>query len=224
MNRNLHLFILIVFFLNFCNASFSQSERAGTTNIQKQQIEILPSSVAIPTNPNIPEKTTTKITHTSSSKTDSLKITTTPSGNKLKSTVNVDNSKSLKSKQNSGIVRKESDDVIIVNEKKGDINATLFPDFNVVAVKEEPYDNNFISKEGTAVQLENIRKPIAEDNAGLNTNNTSNQIIISPSKRKYLEGVVAGLEKEIQANLNLNSIDLQAKKKELQDLKDLLAK
>jgi hypothetical protein len=224
MNKNLHHFILFVFLLNFCNVGFSQTERAGITDLQKQQIEILPSSVVIPVNPNIPENTVKKITHSTSAKTDSLKAIPSSSGYKLNSTINVDNQKFLESKNNAGIVRKVSDDVVAETEKKADINAPLFPDFNVIAVKEEPYDNNFVSKEGTSVQLENIRKPVAEDNAGLNNNNTSNQLIISPSKRKFLEGVAAELEKEIQANLNMNSIDLQAKKKELQDLKDLLSK
>ena len=224
MNKNLHHFILFVSFLSLCNAAFSQSERTETTNLQKQQIEILPSSVVIPTYPNIPEITETKITHSASAKTDSLKTVTSCTGNKLKSTVNVDNPIFLKSKNTNSTVRKVGDEIETGNEKRADINAPLFPDFNVVAVKEVPYDNNFVSNEKTSVQLENIKKPVAEDNAGLTNSNTSTQIIISPSKRRYLEGIVAGLEKEIQSNLNLNSIDLLAKKKELQDLKELLSK
>ena len=48
------------------------------------------------------------------------------------------------------------------------------------------------------------------------------KIIISPSKRKYLEVVLKDLEKELQQNPNTDSIDMQVKKKELEDLKKLL--
>ncbi len=108
-------------------------------------------------------------------------------------------------------------------EKKKNVEAPLFPDFQVTATKEEPYENKMQSKESNSQQLVKLERVPADDsNASSTSPVDQNQVTISPLKRKYLEGVVADLEKEIQSKKN-SLVEIKAKKKELDDLRKLLA-
>lgn len=101
------------------------------------------------------------------------------------------------------------------------INAPLFPDFQVTAIKEEPYENKQELKESSSQQLQKLER-IPADELQAEGVSQNNQMTISPSKRKYLEGIVTELEKEIKAGKR-TSVETHAKKKELDDLKKLLA-
>jgi hypothetical protein len=69
------------------------------------------------------------------------------------------------------------------------------------------------------VKLERVASDVQIENV---VSHTPAKITISPSKRKYLEVVLKDLEKELQQNPNNDSIDMQVKKKEFEDLKKLL--
>jgi radical SAM superfamily enzyme len=102
------------------------------------------------------------------------------------------------------------------------IDTPLYPDFKVEAIKETPYENEFISKEKQSeklVKLERVASDVQIENV---VSDAPAKITISPSKRKYLEVVLKDLEKELQQNPNTDSIDMQVKKKEFEDLKKLL--
>ena len=69
------------------------------------------------------------------------------------------------------------------------------------------------------VNLERVASDVQIENV---VSDTPAKISISPSKRKYLEVVLKDLDKELQQNPNNDSIDMQVKKKEFEDLKKLL--
>lgn len=224
MIKFLHCCILLLCFFLFPNITFSQNNRVDNSGIPKQTVEVTSTSVVnAPIPNNIPEKQAQKPVH--NNKTDSLiskkqQHDLTPNADAKyhgKNGATNNSTQRTTSSKNENI----TDD----NKTAVDVNAPLFPDFNVTATKEEPYENKVVLKEKAPQKLENIKQPLPEDNITTErSSNTTNNVTISPSKRKYLEGIVADLEKEIQANPNSTSIDIQAKKKELQELKELLAK
>ncbi|MDB5227083.1 MAG: hypothetical protein JWN78_1276 [Bacteroidota bacterium] len=101
---------------------------------------------------------------------------------------------------------------------------TTFPDLKVTASREPPYQGDFVLKEKNPEQMVSVKPVNTEDAASKNTNNTDpDNFTISPLKRKYFESRVSELEKEIQQDPKNTSADMRAKKKELQELKKLLA-
>lgn len=107
-------------------------------------------------------------------------------------------------------------------EKKKNIEAPLFTDFQVTGTKEEPYENKIVSKESSSQQLVKLERVPADEFPASSANPVDQKITISPLKRKYLEVVMADLEKDIKSGQN-SLVEIRAKKKEVDDLKKLLA-
>ena len=219
MNKYLQSLLFVSINLSVCLSISAQSSRVET-DIKNQKIEIIPSSV-VRNEQNIPEIKATEVLNPSLSKTDSLKPTEKAAS-----------SASLRSKSVSKNDKYEDDRQIIKNKEEiemdvqrqtaSSIDMPLYPDFKVEAVKETPYENEFISKEKPSeklVKLERVASDVQIENV---VSDTPAKITISPSKRKYLEVVLKDLDKELQQNPNNDSIDMQVKKKEFEDLKKLL--
>ena len=91
----------------------------------------------------------------------------------------------------------------------------------MTATKEESYDNTQELKESIPQQLQKLER-VPSDELQAEATNVNEKVTISASKRKYLEGLIPELEKEIKAGKR-TSVEIQAKKKELEDLKKYLA-
>jgi hypothetical protein len=189
-------------------------------DIKSQKLIITPSSV-VSNDQNIPEKTATEVLKPTLNKTDSIKTTVT-----------VTSSVSMKSKLESTKDKFEDERQIIKNKEEIEtavqkqaapsIDTPLYPDFKVEAVKETPYESEFISKEKTSEKLVKLERVATDVQLKRVATDAPAKISISPSKRKYLEGVMKDLEKELQQNPNTENIEMQLKKKEFEDLKKLL--
>jgi len=215
-------FLVLLLSLLFYNNIFAQSDRVDK-NVKKQIVELNSVSVTSPSSPNIPENTAAKLTLAPNNKIDSLATQRAASENKIIISKQDNNSNFKKSKQTQ-TPRVTSNDVSIAHDNNPDLHLPIYPDFKVIATKEEAYETSTVLKERVSEQLVNVRQPVAEDNISeKRITNTTDKITISPLKRKYLEEVAADLEKEIQVNPNSNNIDIISKKKELEDLKKLLA-
>lgn len=215
MIRNLQFFLFLAIIILSSAHLRAQTDRAQL-DIKDQKIEVTPT-FEIKSAENIPEKKKTIKTPQTNFVFDSLlPIHTTTSGV-------VDTKASSRQINFEKRYQRIADNDLNSNFKIKKIEEPLFPDFKVEATQEQPYDNGFVSKEKTIQQLVKLEKVPADDAQITNVNTAvQNRVTISPSKRKYLEGVVTELEKEIQLNQNSTSIDMQAKKKELEDLKKLL--
>jgi hypothetical protein len=219
MKKYLHLFLLVFLNVFVCLLTAAQTNRIAV-DIKSQKLIITPSSV-VSNDQNIPEKTATEVLKPTLNKTDSIKTTVT-----------VTSSVSMKSKLESTKDKFEDERQIIKNKEEIEtavqkqaapsIDTPLYPDFKVEAVKETPYESEFISKEKTSEKLVKLERVATDVQLKRVATDAPAKISISPSKRKYLEGVMKDLEKELQQNPNTENIEMQLKKKEFEDLKKLL--
>lgn len=219
MKKYLHSFLLVFLNVFFCLLTVAQTNRIAP-EIKSQKIEITPSSV-VNNNQNIPEKKASEVLKPTFSKTDSIKPNVT-----VISSVNMrskfETTKDKNEDETQIIKNKEEIEVAVQRQTAPSIDTPLYPDFKVEAIKETPYENEFISKEKQSeklVKLERVASDVQIENV---VSDAPAKITISPSKRKYLEVVLKDLEKELQQNPNNDSIDMQVKKKEFEDLKKLL--
>ncbi len=219
MKKYLLSFLLVFLNVFFCLLTVAQTNRIAP-EIKSQKIEITPSSV-VNNNQNVPEKKASEVLKPTFNKTDSIKPNVT-----VISSVNMrskfETTKDKNEDETQIIKNKEEIEVAVQRQTAPSIDTPLYPDFKVEAIKETPYENEFISKEKQSeklVKLERVASDVQIENV---VSDAPAKIIISPSKRKYLEVVLKDLEKELQQNPNTDSIDMQVKKKELEDLKKLL--
>lgn len=219
MKKYLLSFLLVFLNVFFCLLTVAQTNRIAP-EIKSQKIEITPSSV-VNNNQNVPEKKASEVLKPTFNKTDSIKPNVT-----VISSVNMrskfETTKDKNEDETQIIKNKEEIEVAVQRQTAPSIDTPLYPDFKVEAIKETPYENEFISKEKQSeklVKLERVASDVQIENV---VSDAPAKIIISPSKRKYLEVVLKDLEKELQQNPNKDSIDMQVKKKEFEDLKKLL--
>lgn len=219
MKKYLHSFLLVFLNVFFCLLTVAQTNRIAP-EIKSQKIEITPSSV-VNNNQNVPEKKASEVLKPTFSKTDSIKPNVT-----VISSVNMrskfETTKDKNEDETQIIKNKEEIEATVQRQTVPSIDTPLYPDFKVEAIKETPYENEFISKEKQSeklVRLERVASDVQIENV---VSDAPAKITISPSKRKYLEVVLKDLEKELQQNPNNDSIDMQVKKKEFEDLKKLL--
>ena len=219
MKKYLLSFLLVFLNVFFCLLTVAQTNRIAP-EIKSQKIEITPSSV-VNNNQNVPEKKASEVLKPTFNKTDSIKPNVT-----VISSVNMrskfETTKDKNEDETQIIKNKEEIEVAVQRQTAPSIDTPLYPDFKVEAIKETPYENEFISKEKQSenqVKLERVASDVQIENV---VSDAPAKIIISPSKRKYLEVVLKDLEKELQQNPNTDSIDMQVKKKEVEDLKKLL--
>jgi hypothetical protein len=219
MKKYLHSFLLVFLNVFFCLLTVAQTNRIAP-EIKSQKIEITPSSV-VNNNHNVSEKKASEVLKPTFNKTDSIKPNVT-----VISSVNMrskfETTKDKNEDETQIIKNKEEIEVAVQRQTAPSIDTPLYPDFKVEAIKETPYENEFISKEKQSeklVKLERVASDVQIENV---VSDAPAKIIISPSKRKYLEVVLKDLEKELQQNPNTDRIDMQVKKKELEDLKKLL--
>ena len=219
MKKYLLSFLLVFLNVFFCLLTVAQTNRIAP-EIKSQKIEITPSSV-VNNNQNVPEKKASEVLKPTFNKTDSIKPNVT-----VISSVNMrskfETTKDKNEDETQIIKNKEEIEVAVQRQTAPSIDTPLYPDFKVEAIKETPYENEFISKEKPSeklVKLERVASDVQIENV---VSDAPAKIIISPSKRKYLEVVLKDLEKELQQNPNTDSIDMQVKKKEFEDLKKLL--
>ena len=219
MKKYLQSFLLVFLNVFFCLLTVAQTNRIAP-EIKSQKIEITPSSL-VNNNLNVSEKKASEVLKPTFNKTDSIKPNVT-----VISSVNMrskfETTKEKNEDETQIIKSKEEIEVAVQRQTAPSIDTPLYPDFKVEAIKETPYENEFISKEKQSeklVKLERVASDVQIENV---VSDAPAKIIISPSKRKYLEVVLKDLEKELQQNPNTDSIDMQVKKKELEDLKKLL--
>ena len=219
MKKYLHSFLLVFLNVFFCLLTVAQTNRIAP-EIKSQKIEITPSSL-VNNNLNVSEKKASEVLKPTFNKTDSIKPNVT-----VISSVNMRSKFEITKDKNEDetqiIKNKEEIEVAVQRQTAPSIDTPLYPDFKVEAIKETPYENEFISKEKQSeklVKLERVASDVQIENV---VSDAPAKITISPSKRKYLEVVLKDLEKELQQNPNTDSIDMQVKKKELEDLKKLL--
>jgi hypothetical protein len=219
MKKYLHSFLLVFLNVFFCLLTVAQTNRIAP-EIKSQKIEITPSSV-VNNNHNVSEKKASEVLKPTFNKTDSIKPNVT-----VISSVNMrskfETTKDKNEDETQIIKNKEEIEVAVQRQTAPSIDTPLYPDFKVEAIKETPYENEFISKEKQSeklVKLERVASDVQIENV---VSDAPAKITISPSKRKYLEVVLKDLEKELQQNPNTDRIDMQVKKKELEDLKKLL--
>lgn len=214
MQKSLHFFLFVLSFILFFSISKAQSDRV---QFARTESPVPVQSTQI--NETSPEKRIEKELHPSAKKGDSLIGLNTTTSFVNKSTdpkyPGQSNVRKSTTERRVKVTRETTDNV-------NNIDAPLNPDFQVTAIKEQSYDDTKPSKEITSTQLVKRDRVPQDDFQSSNTTIPQGRVTLSPLKRKYLEGVVTELEQEIKNGKKL-STETQAKKKELDDLKKLLA-
>ncbi len=222
MKKSLQYFLFVsLFFLAYFNLSAqSEMRRKIIKPVQKNNnVSGLPSKKS--ESISVEEKSQKSGVNTGSTE---LKANIVPIDANKSTASEVDN-KNIPTIKKDGSLRKaktpeqlnKSDD----ENKTENIDTPLFPDFQVTATKEESYDNRQELKESIPQQLQKLER-VPTDELQAEGTNVNEKVTISASKRKYLEGLIPELEKEIKAGKR-TSVEIQAKKKELEDLKKYLA-
>jgi len=222
MKKSLQHFLFVFIFFLACFKLSAQSEmrREIITPLQKNN-NVSGLSTKKSDSISVGEQSQKSGVNTGSNE---LKVNTVPIDGTKSMTFEIDN-KDIPTIKKDGSLRKaktpeqlnKSADEI----KAENIDAPLFPDFQVTATKEESYDNTQELKESIPQQLQKLER-VPSDELQAEATNVNEKVTISASKRKYLEGLVPELEKEIKAGKR-TSVEIQAKKKELEDLKKYLA-
>ena len=109
-----------------------------------------------------------------------------------------------------------------VNSTKSTTETPVFLDLNAKATQEQPNEYNYSLKEVRSQEIVRIKESENIAEKQVNTDNPDN-FTISPLKRKYHESRVRELEEEIRRDPKNTTADMLAKKKELEELKKLLA-
>lgn len=227
------LFSSFVFLYNTIYAQEMQQEalvrsRIPATVLGVESIHKINNTVEGLNPTSLPEKRDVKAINVSTKKNvDSiLPINGNNSNNSnTASSKQINNAKFLSTKENTILNDRNQKGIIETETQKlKALEVSIFPDLKAIGVKETPYSNTFASAENQHKQLERLTT-VPADNTELYTpgftKNTNTSM--SPLKRKYLEGVIADTEKEI-ASGQYSSLEVKAKKKEIEELKILLSK
>lgn len=228
MVKNLHHSLLSVFVL--LSTYYTLQAQTDRTGLIKNDS---PSAVS---NPSLPSGTATSGTFGNSSNTMSQEskiakelpastksVAKDAASDAVNANIRLQSSSTFSQKKgmNASKERITDEEVEAIMKQKA-LEAPIYPDLQVTATKEEPYENKVVAKESPSLQLERLERAPADNvqNSSVVSSNP-NTVTISPLKRKYLEGVIKDLEKEIQEGRK-TSLEIKAKKKELDDLKKLL--
>lgn len=216
MIKNLQSLLFLVFvLLSFSNSS-AQIERVKQYHQELNKKAVLPAEVET----NIQTESEQKRPHVlikNNSVSQEVNSSTPPD----KSNINFlsEDIKEVNKEKTSRLAR------IIITETNSIpieiLNNPIYPDFQVVATKEVTYESKLDLKEKLPEQLSSLSIDLPEEGTKHITDTTPT-VLISPLKRKYLEGVVLELEMEIKEK-KISKESMQEKKKELDDLKRLLA-
>ncbi len=228
-----HLLLLFSSFVFLYNSIYAQEmqqeslvrSRIPATVLGVENIHKINNTVEGLNQSPLPEKRDVKAINVSTKKNiDSILPINGNNGNTATSK-QINNAKFLSTKEN--IILKDRNEKGIIETETQKLNVLevpIFPDLKAVGVKETPYSNTFVSAENQHKQLERLTT-VPADNTELYTpgftKNTNTSM--SPLKRKYLEEVIADTEKEI-ASGQYSSLEVKAKKKEVEELKILLSK
>jgi hypothetical protein len=212
MSKKLQFVLIVAFLFTWFSPAIAQQQRLKV--VDKNSIQPLEGPAQI--HPNIEEKKLVK-GHLEPSK---LPQTTTPrqvaQPLKTVSERSANNSEPAEHRKIKEEYESGNTDVVPADDK-----TAIYPELKVTATKEALYENAMVLKEKSSAQL--VRVQATTQTSAVPHSNQENENSISPLKRKYLEGIVRELEKEIQVNAGNSGAEIQSKKKELEDLKLLLA-